>query len=90
MASHEGQVVRTTSRPLTLHSLTEGLRAAGLERGETVLVHSSLSSMGWIVGGPVAEATGGVRVSGLGRAEVRLMRQRELVDFAVGWLEEKR
>ncbi|MEY9968355.1 aminoglycoside 3-N-acetyltransferase [Streptacidiphilus sp. MAP12-16] len=36
----------------TRESLASELRAFGLRAGETVLVHSSLSSLGWVCGGP--------------------------------------
>ncbi|MEV1119486.1 AAC(3) family N-acetyltransferase [Actinosynnema sp. NPDC049800] len=35
----------------TRESIGTQLRAAGLRRGDTVLVHSSLSSLGWVCGG---------------------------------------
>ncbi|MEV8345928.1 aminoglycoside N(3)-acetyltransferase [Streptomyces niveus] len=38
----------------TRDSLAAELRALGLRSGETILVHSSLSSLGWVCGGPVA------------------------------------
>jgi aminoglycoside 3-N-acetyltransferase len=40
--------------PLTIDSLAEQFAACGLAAGQTVLVHSSMSKMGWIAGGPVA------------------------------------
>lgn len=36
---------------LTQHDITAGLRALGLETGQQVLVHSSLSSFGYVEGG---------------------------------------
>ncbi|MCB5906211.1 aminoglycoside N(3)-acetyltransferase [Streptomyces pinistramenti] len=38
----------------TRDSLASELRDLGLRSGETLLVHSSLSSLGWVSGGPVA------------------------------------
>ena len=40
--------------PSTVTSLAADLSAAGLEAGAVVLVHSSLSQIGWVAGGPVA------------------------------------
>lgn len=40
--------------PNTRESLVQDLRALGLTRGMTVMVHSSLSKIGWTVGGPVS------------------------------------
>lgn len=54
MKSREERIVEATPYPLTVGSLAAGLSAAGVEGGQTVLVHSSLSSLGWVVGGPVA------------------------------------
>jgi aminoglycoside 3-N-acetyltransferase len=46
--------VRKAARLNTLASLTRDLEAAGVHPGMTLMVHSSLSSVGYIVGGPVA------------------------------------
>jgi aminoglycoside 3-N-acetyltransferase len=40
--------------PVTISSLTAGLRNLGLSRGDTVLVHSSLRSFGYVCGGATA------------------------------------
>ncbi|WP_438022100.1 aminoglycoside N(3)-acetyltransferase [Sorangium sp. So ce233] len=45
--SHPGTLV-------TLPSLVEELAALGVRPGMTLLVHSSLSKLGWVCGGPVA------------------------------------
>lgn len=39
------------SVPLTIGDLVAELSACGLKEGQTVLVHGSLSSLGWVVGG---------------------------------------
>jgi aminoglycoside 3-N-acetyltransferase len=43
-----------TDFPKTRTSIAEDLRKLGLKKGMTVIVHSSLKSLGWVVGGPVA------------------------------------
>ncbi|KUO03629.1 aminoglycoside N(3)-acetyltransferase [Streptomyces caeruleatus] len=43
---------------VTRGTLGEQLRELGVQSGETLLVHSSLSSLGWVCGGPVAVVQG--------------------------------
>lgn len=50
----EAEAVARADGPRTVRTLAEDLRALGLSGGATVLVHSSLSSLGWVAGGPVA------------------------------------
>lgn len=50
----EENVINRAEWPQTIDSIKEGLFEIGLEKGMTVLVHSSLSSMGWVCGGAVA------------------------------------
>ena len=50
----EGQAVRKTEKPATIESLQEDFRALGIENGMVLLVHSSLSAIGWVCGGAVA------------------------------------
>jgi aminoglycoside 3-N-acetyltransferase len=47
-------IQRTTGLPATVESLAAELSALGLPAASSVLVHSSLSSMGWVVGGAAA------------------------------------
>jgi aminoglycoside 3-N-acetyltransferase len=44
-------IERTGSEPVTEERLKEDLVRLGLEPGSTVLVHSSLASLGWVCGG---------------------------------------
>jgi aminoglycoside 3-N-acetyltransferase len=46
--------IKSSEHPATVTSLIADLAALGLKPGMTVLVHSSLSSMGWVCGGAVA------------------------------------
>ena len=50
----ELKVIQEAPTPRTRESLAYDLRALGVTSGMTVIVHSSLSSLGWVYGGPVA------------------------------------
>ena len=50
----EVEAIRKSSDPVTMSSLVEDLRALGVEPGITLIVHTSLSSMGWVAGGSQA------------------------------------
>lgn len=50
----ESQVVHKTETPVTVESLQAEFKALGIEKGMVLLVHSSLSTIGWVCGGAVA------------------------------------
>jgi aminoglycoside 3-N-acetyltransferase len=50
----ELEIIDRTPEPRTRQSLATDLRSLGLDTGATVVVHASLSSLGWVNGGPVA------------------------------------
>jgi aminoglycoside 3-N-acetyltransferase len=50
----EQKVIDNTSAPITITRLVDDLQQLGLEAGQTVLVHSSLSKLGWVCGGTQA------------------------------------
>ncbi|WP_439025633.1 aminoglycoside N(3)-acetyltransferase [Haloarchaeobius sp. DT45] len=43
-----------SDEPITVDRIATDLRDLGLAAGDTVIVHSSLSALGWVCGGPVA------------------------------------
>lgn len=52
MTEHE--IVERTDSPRTTATLARDLRALGVKRGTTLMVHSSLSSIGWVAGNALA------------------------------------
>jgi len=56
MADYERQkrIIADTGMPATVQSLADDLRRLGVRTGMTLIVHSSLSSLGWVVGGAQA------------------------------------
>jgi aminoglycoside 3-N-acetyltransferase len=49
----EWDAVGAADCPATIESLVRDFQALGLKPGMTVIVHSSLSALGWVCGGPV-------------------------------------
>ncbi|MEO8898630.1 MAG: AAC(3) family N-acetyltransferase [Candidatus Dormibacter sp.] len=54
----EKDAVERTETPVTAAAIAGGLEQLGLPRGATVLVHSSLSALGWVAGGSQAVVVG--------------------------------
>lgn len=60
----ESDLIRRTLRPGTITSLRDELSRLGVMEGDVLVVHSSLSSMGWVAGGPAAVVDALVQVVG--------------------------
>ncbi len=52
--SEKDIIEKTTIGPISVDSLAADLSALGVEAGMTLLVHSSLSALGWVCGGAMA------------------------------------
>lgn len=52
MSEHE--IIENSDYPVTKKRLVRDFKNGGLKEGSTVIVHSSLSSLGWVCGGSVA------------------------------------
>ncbi|MFB6220163.1 MAG: aminoglycoside N(3)-acetyltransferase [Halolamina sp.] len=50
----ERAAIERMDDPLTVDRIAADLRALGVEAGETLVVHASLSELGWVAGGPQA------------------------------------
>lgn len=53
-STEQSAVDKTQNGPVTIVSLVNDFRRLGVQPGMVLLVHSSLSSLGWVCGGPVA------------------------------------
>ena len=56
MSEHrtEKDAIEAAQTPATMESLLRDLRALGVKRGDTLIVHSSMSRLGWVCGREVA------------------------------------
>lgn len=50
----EAEIIARTDSPRTVETLRRDLRAAGVQPGAVLIVHTALSALGWVSGGPVA------------------------------------
>ena len=60
----EAETIARSPAPRTPKSLAADLRRLGVAEADTVLVHASLSAIGWVAGGPVGVIEGLLRVLG--------------------------
>lgn len=54
MSEEDVVLLNSRKRRVTVDTLAADLRALGVQAGMTLLVHSPLSRLGWVCGGPVA------------------------------------
>ncbi len=58
----EEEVVNLTNQPNTITSLLNDFKSLNIKAGSVIIMHSSLSEIGWTIGGPVAVITALMRV----------------------------
>jgi aminoglycoside 3-N-acetyltransferase len=80
----EADTVDRSQGPATVDSMAVDLAALGVEEGSVLLVHSSLSSLGWVCGGPVAVVLALQKAVGAGGTIVVPAHSGDLSDPA-GW-----
>jgi len=73
----------STTPPATTDSLTGELTALGVEAGATLIVHTSLSALGWVVGGEQAVVTALRAAVGAGGTIVMPVQSWQLCDPAL-------
>lgn len=76
----EADQIRRTRQPVTTESLFAELRSLGIQAGEIVIVHASLSALGWVNGGPVAVVEALLRAVGPGGTVVMPTQSAGLTD----------
>lgn len=54
MLIKEEMIIKETDVPRTRDRICNDLKSLGIAKGETLIVHVSLSSLGWVNGGPIA------------------------------------
>ena len=62
--SSEAAAIERAARPATASSIAADLTELGLVAGSTVMVHSSMSALGWVAGGAQAVVEALLRVAG--------------------------
>ncbi|MNZ94622.1 SPBc2 prophage-derived aminoglycoside N(3')-acetyltransferase-like protein YokD [compost metagenome] len=50
----EQDIINRTKAPITASSMLQDMQRLGIQKDDTILVHSSLSSLGWVCGGAQA------------------------------------
>ncbi|UOR10723.1 aminoglycoside N(3)-acetyltransferase [Halobacillus amylolyticus] len=50
----EQETINQTNKLNTIHTLIDDLNNLGVKKGDTLLVHASMKSLGWVSGGPQA------------------------------------
>jgi aminoglycoside 3-N-acetyltransferase len=82
MDTMEADVVARSSRPATVDGIARQVRELGVPEGATVVVHSSLSRLGWVAGGAQAVVLALLRAIGAGGTLVMPTHSRHLTEPA--------
>ena len=60
----EEKIIKSTKKPVSSDQIYQDLQKIGVRKGDLLLVHSSLSSIGWVCGGPQAVVTALLKATG--------------------------
>jgi aminoglycoside 3-N-acetyltransferase len=78
----EEEIISSTQEPNTINTINQDLMKLGINNGDILLVHSSLSSLGWVCGGAQTVITALMNALGIDGTLVMPSHSGDWSDFA--------